>query len=287
MSRPLLPAPIRLGQGDAWLFGMLHLPAAPTRAGVVLCNPFGQTAMRMHRLLRLVAERLAQRGVAALRFDYHGTGDSAGDDDAFSIARGALDLQCVDSRLREVLGSDPVVTWLGAELGATVAARASATAVSPPDALVLWRPVLDAGAWLQMLRAAHDRVLTHVRGLASDAPRSITEALGFAIGPQLREELLAPGLGEVVALARARRCTVIDDALPGAHAGVFDAFRDRAQVLEVLADPSRTNWYGNEASGEELAPAALLEMLVSQSIPPSGALPAERSARSAMPRATS
>ena len=67
------------GPEEGPLFGWLHWPDDGTaRAGVVVCPPSGYEAVCAHRTLRVVAERLAERGFAVLRFDYDGTGDSAG-----------------------------------------------------------------------------------------------------------------------------------------------------------------------------------------------------------------
>ena len=47
--------------------------------GVVIVPPLGYEYWSSHRTLRTLAERLAQNGCLALRFDFDGTGDSAGD----------------------------------------------------------------------------------------------------------------------------------------------------------------------------------------------------------------
>lgn len=70
-------------------YGWLHRPVvphsslsplSPAACGVVLCNPFGQEAIMTHRGWRYLATALAANGMPALRFDYHGTGDSDGDE---------------------------------------------------------------------------------------------------------------------------------------------------------------------------------------------------------------
>ena len=75
------PAPLAFGGPDHPLFGFYHPPSSALSrdVGVVLCNPLGHEAMCAHRTYRHLAERFAASGVAALRFDYHGTGDSSGD----------------------------------------------------------------------------------------------------------------------------------------------------------------------------------------------------------------
>jgi len=71
--------PIHFGAGSRTLFGWYHPPAKdPGAAGVVLCNTLGNESLRAFVTLRHVAEKLAAAGVAALRFDFHGTGDSGG-----------------------------------------------------------------------------------------------------------------------------------------------------------------------------------------------------------------
>ncbi|OYO07186.1 hypothetical protein CGZ98_20005 [Enemella evansiae] len=65
--------------GDPPLFAALHLPAdRQVRGGVLLCGSIAKEAADTTRGLRLLADRLARRGIAVLRFDYAGTQDSSG-----------------------------------------------------------------------------------------------------------------------------------------------------------------------------------------------------------------
>ena len=60
--------PFRFGLPTRQLYGVFH-PAAQPRTpaiGVTLCNPFGQEAVRTHRLYRIMAERLARAGLRRL-----------------------------------------------------------------------------------------------------------------------------------------------------------------------------------------------------------------------------
>src|SRR5690242_13829971 len=73
--------PIWIGERSALAFGWYHPAAGDQReVGVVLCAPLGYEAMCSHRSIRLLAEALAADGFPVVRFDYHGTGDSAGED---------------------------------------------------------------------------------------------------------------------------------------------------------------------------------------------------------------
>ena len=81
---------MRIGR-DAGALAGIYQPVAEPRpeTAVLICNPFGQEAIRAQRSLRVVAERLSRQGVPSLRFDYFGTGDSPGEDGS---VQGLLDL---------------------------------------------------------------------------------------------------------------------------------------------------------------------------------------------------
>src|SRR5262245_50192484 len=73
------PLPILFGPPERPLFGHFHAASGTRRpVAAVLCNPLGHEALCAHRTLRHLAERLAAQGIAALRYDHDGTGDSAG-----------------------------------------------------------------------------------------------------------------------------------------------------------------------------------------------------------------
>src|SRR5258705_6760804 len=63
------------------LFMWHHPPPSHLSRGaaIVLCPPLGYEYMSAYRTLRILADRLAAIGFDALRFDYDGTGNSAGD----------------------------------------------------------------------------------------------------------------------------------------------------------------------------------------------------------------
>src|SRR5437868_15096221 len=76
--------PMYLGSGDEAVFAFHHVAsqAIPRDCVAVLCAPIGPEYTRSHRTLRHLADRLAAAGIPALRFDYQGCGDSAGDEEA-------------------------------------------------------------------------------------------------------------------------------------------------------------------------------------------------------------
>ena len=83
------------------LYGWVARPAGGVaRGGAILCPPMGEEGRAAHRTFRRLAEELADAGIVALRFDYDGTGDSAGlQDDPDRVPRPNL-------RQRRVEGKD-------------------------------------------------------------------------------------------------------------------------------------------------------------------------------------
>jgi uncharacterized protein len=197
--------PITFGPADRQLFGVYHPAQTPSATaqqprGVLLCNPWGQEAIRAHRLLRVLADRLARSGVHVLRFDYFGTGDSAGNDEDGELTGWAQDVLHAHQALQ---AQSPAVniTWLGVRLGALLVLQA-ATAISATGRLaaqvLLWDPVLDGSAYLALLATKHAENLQAVYSLPpflceqdprQIAPGPIQEALGFGIGPTLHQQL--------------------------------------------------------------------------------------------------
>ena len=134
--------PFYFGTSERPLFGVYH-PARSQQArdaGVVLCHPFGWEYMRTHRAFRQLAGRLTDVGFPVLRFDYSGTGDSAGDGREASLGQWLDDLSAAIDEIEDTAGVRRV-SLIGLRLGAALAARA-ATTRPDLDRLILWNPVV-------------------------------------------------------------------------------------------------------------------------------------------------
>jgi alpha-beta hydrolase superfamily lysophospholipase len=144
--------PFWFGGGDRPLFGWFHAPDdRPVTGGVVLCPPLGIEAICTYFSYRVLADRLAESGLAVLRFDYDGTGDSIGDQD--DPGRVEAWLESVRSAVDFVVDSGVSrVALVGIRMGAVFAAE-EAGRRGGVDALVLWDPCLSGRSFLREQQA--------------------------------------------------------------------------------------------------------------------------------------
>lgn len=135
------------------LFAWYHAPAAGGAADrvAVICPPLLSEYTRSHRSLRHLADRLARRGIPALRFDYDGCGDSPGTDlDPDRLAAWQASIRMAMRHARRLAGVDRVCL-VGVRLGATLAALAAEH--ERVEDLVLWNPCVKGRPYVRELQA--------------------------------------------------------------------------------------------------------------------------------------
>lgn len=138
------------GPDDARRFGVTHIPATPTGAGVVICSPLGAELLRNNRREVTVSRRLAAAGVAVQRFHYLGAGSSDGERADLTVASMTEDAELAVAHLQERCGVEQV-GFLGTRLGAMPAAAGAAAHDGP---LALWEPVPSGQRYFrELLRA--------------------------------------------------------------------------------------------------------------------------------------
>jgi exosortase A-associated hydrolase 1 len=115
--------------GDAALVGIASLPAAPSGRGVLVVVGGPQYRVGSHRQFALLARHLAAHGIAAMRFDYRGMGDSEGEERDFETIQDDI-RAALDAFIEAMPGLTDVVLW-GLCDGASAAAM-----YAPGDARV-------------------------------------------------------------------------------------------------------------------------------------------------------
>lgn len=162
--------------GEPAIWAAVQLP--PQAAlGVVLCPPLGQEGVIAYRGLRLFADQLEQRGIASVRYDPPGHGDSAPSDDPEAYFDGAR-------RAAELLRSCGCteICFVGLSSASLIASDVA----RPGDLVVLWSPQASGRAWLRKARTM--ATLELGTGRISDGIESL---LGLELTPAEAERLSA------------------------------------------------------------------------------------------------
>jgi alpha/beta superfamily hydrolase len=182
------------------LFGLLHQAAGQQRqTAILICPPWGMEYLRAYRGLRQLAETLAAIGFTTLRFDYHGTGDSAGDGRDVTLAGWIADIGEAARQLRETAGAVRLAL-LGLRCGALLAQQAVAEGLEI-DALALWDAPPSGAVYIENLQhldqAASDARNRYRSPRAQLPPAAPDELLGHDWPPAL-----AAGLSGLAGLRR-------------------------------------------------------------------------------------
>lgn len=143
--------------------------------GVVLCPPLGLEELCGRRTLHLLAQKLADAGLSALRFDYRGEGDSLGDaNDPDCVTRWRSDVAAAIDTLRNV-SSVSDIALVGMRFGSLIAAEIAASR-DDISHLAMVAPVAAGKTYLR-----ETRILS--RMIQTEGPRDEAQArddLGLA-----------------------------------------------------------------------------------------------------------
>ena len=207
--------PLYFGPPERPLFGWLHRPATLHGAavGLVICNPFGNEAVCAQRSLRHFAAEACQIGYPVLRFDYDGTGDSAGHDQEPERLSAWLDsIHAAADELKRATGVERLYLF-GIRLGATLAATAAADR-DDVEGLIAVAPVVSGKAYVRELRLL-SRAIDAKRSLVRAADDDSLEAAGFVLSAQTQASLKALDLNRLENLP-VSRVLILDRAeMPG------------------------------------------------------------------------
>lgn len=172
------------------LYGVFHGTGANAAQALLICAPVGQENLRCHFVLQKMARQLAERGIAVLRFDYFGCGNSAGRDFEATPSRWRQDVATAFNELRR-RAPRARISILGARLGALLAWNVRDR--FEVAQLIVWDPIASGTDHLAHLRARHE---ARVRGLHNlrlgKKPRAIAgaeELVGFTYSRAALAEL--------------------------------------------------------------------------------------------------
>ena len=258
----------RFGPPAREMVGVLQSPRGDAKASTryLLCRPLGQEAVRSAPVFKVLSERLSREGCEVLRFDYHGTGDSPGEEDQQSVSEWADDTLAAHGQLS--LSDGPSVNWFGMRLGANVALQAAIRAKTPPRRIVLWDPILNGGAYLAALMEGHRDELVRefgepwqrlLRRKKVTQPTLPGDILGFCMGSRLANELAQM---EDIQIAPALRRGIQITCVVHAEDRTLFADLERNSLLTMQTIESRTNWMSSQAMGTAIVPPDLPKTLL-------------------------
>lgn len=137
-------------QGEK-IFGILHRPLHSGRVpAVVICPGFAGSKSGKFRMFVTLGQELAKQGIATLRFDYRGSGDSEGEFHDITIEGKITDTQkCLDFLANDSHIDPSRIGLLGRSLGGAIAVL-SAGRFPSVSSLVLWAPVFRSDPWREL-----------------------------------------------------------------------------------------------------------------------------------------
>lgn len=212
----------------------LYTPAKEGQAAatVLFLSSWGFEEMCTRKLWRILADRFAEVGVASLRFDYPGTGDSLDAvDHAASLTLWEHSIVAAAAELRRLAGVGRIVLvghGLGAALAAIVAPR-----LTDVEAIVMMAPVVEGRPYLREL-AAWSKMVDEGLGLKADQRVTGHVAIaGLVMPDQVAAEV------KTLALSRlekppAPRLLVVERPNQPHDAGIADHFEACGANVERL-----------------------------------------------------
>lgn len=239
------------------LYACHHRPAAAAAgfAPAVICNAVGHEYERCHKATRQLAVQIARAGADALRFDYLGTGDSAGGGEIASLARWHADIHDAIDEIRFRTGKHRV-SLMGLRVGAALAAQLAARR-DDVENLVLYAPPVDADSLIQEwyeAQATHDRVQS-----SATTATATTEILGYPLTDAFRSELQT-GLDLPAPSAGVRRVLLCTEQDVDAWQGVTQRLGHNGASVTVETEDVPAIW--RREPMEALVPFKLIRRIL-------------------------
>jgi pimeloyl-ACP methyl ester carboxylesterase len=183
--------PLTFGRSAQPLFGLYQAPTGspPRRRGVVLCHAIGPEYLPAYPSMKQLAAELARARFPVLRFDWFGSGDSAGETGEGDLLQWQNDLETAIDELKDTAQVSEV-SIVGLRLGASIAAMVAKDR-SDVDRLLLWEPVVEGVHHLEEMNALQDSYLDQVLPRPVDALQhgARREIVGFPMSEELTNTL--------------------------------------------------------------------------------------------------
>ena len=141
------------------LWGMLHLPDSPgTHPAILMLHGFTGDKTGSHRLFVHAARAFAARGIASLRFDMRGSGDSEGEFQDITVAGEIDDAQAALDWLTARRDIDSArVGLLGLSLGGIIESLLAGRNPDRLRGLAYWAAAANSDVFMHMAQRTSER----------------------------------------------------------------------------------------------------------------------------------
>jgi len=247
--------PFYFGDPERPLYGVYHPPrGADSNRAVLLCYPVGAEYMRSHRAFRQLTTFLTRKGMHVLRFDYLGTGDSAGTGVDASLDQWLHDVALAIEELKDSAGVESVAV-VGLRFGATLGLAAAGTR-SDVSRVVLWDPVADGA---EFLADAVDSRPDDVE--AWGLPAGTVGLGGFPVTPAFHSQLSSIRLADLTPTDGTRVDVIVSTESPDL-ARVTETWSTGDAGVRYRCVPSEGDWSKGDRFGSALIPQAIIAGVV-------------------------
>jgi len=230
-----METPIVFESKGQQIVGMLHLPDGNGRfPAALLLHGFTGTRVEPHRMFVKISRALAQHGIASLRFDFRGSGDSAGDFEDMTIRSEVGDaLEAIRFLARHKRINSRRLALIGMSMGGAIAAHVVAREKHRIKSLVLLAPVAEGEGILDQLSTPE--------AVSSLAETGITDYDGDLVGVAfIRQFAEMKPLREVVKCT----CPVLlvhgakDQTVPPQHTEMYEhTLQTHKRVVKKVVIP--------------------------------------------------
>lgn len=207
------------------IFGVIHHPYLENPPLVIIVHGFASSKVGTHRSWVYLAESLAKGGIAALRFDFRGAGDSEG-----SLSEMDLEGYISDAyaALCEVKNRGfRQIGFFGSSLGGAIAVL-TAGRHGGVDSLALWAPVASGELWVQ------DFLKKNSSMDCGDLGAILTNYRGVKLHPRFKEQF-----GKMFAFEEMKKLSAVpllhfqgenDTTVSTLHQKAYQKSRDKASA---------------------------------------------------------
>ena len=216
--------PLYFGTKDKPLLAWLHITDSKQHSstGVVICPPLAVEYMNSYRSLRYTADYFAIAGIPALRFDYHGTGDSSGiEEDDNRLEEWLSSIHLAIEKLKELTDCTDVGLF-GFRMGATLAALvAEKTTI---NFLILWAALNSGKKYIREIK------LIQMTSKIQTEDNSLLEAGGMGYWEQTASDISKIKLKNITPLTK--RVLIIPRDEQKNDVDLYDAWKAKDIKIE-------------------------------------------------------